>query len=103
MVKTTFTDTTPEDLKHKNKADHESALKMATAKKKWVIDYQTEREKKREYVRQHVVAQGLETTELWQKLQNANDNTKNALVAGLDDVTMTELTNIVEEMAQDDK
>ena len=41
---------------------------MATAKKRWIIDYQTDREKKREYVRQHVLAQGLETSELWNKL-----------------------------------
>ena len=102
IVKTTFTDTTKEDIQHRGKADHESALKMATAKKKWVIDYQIEREKKREYVRQNVLAQGLDSTELWNKLQNLNENTKNALVAGLDDVTMTELTNIVDEMAHEE-
>lgn len=54
--KTTFTDVTPQEIKHRDNSDRESALKMASAKKRWVIDYQTEREKKREYVRQHVLA-----------------------------------------------
>ena len=77
---------------------------MAGAKKRWVIDYQAEREKKREYVRQHVLAQGMETSELWNKLQQANENGgKNGLVMGLDDVNMTELTNIVDEMAHEEQ
>jgi len=29
---------------------------MANAKKKWVIEYQAEREKKREYIRENVAA-----------------------------------------------
>lgn len=62
MVRTTLTDATPQDLKHKDGSDFESSLKMAAAKKKWVIDYQTEREKKREYVRQNVIAQGMDVS-----------------------------------------
>lgn len=73
MVKTTLTDATPQDLKHKDGSDAESALKMAAAKKKWVMDYQAEREKKAEYVRQQVIAQGLDVSELTRKLQTVND------------------------------
>lgn len=51
IMKTTFTDVTEKEIKHKDTSDRESALKMASAKKRWVIDYQAEREKKREYVR----------------------------------------------------
>lgn len=39
MVRTTLTDATPAELKHKDGSDFESSLKMAAAKKKWVIDY----------------------------------------------------------------
>ena len=51
MVRTTLTDTSPQDIKHENRVDQESNLKMANAKKKWLIDYQVEREKKREFIR----------------------------------------------------
>jgi hypothetical protein len=37
---------------------------MANAKKKWLIDYQQEREKKREYVKQNVIAQNLDVGNL---------------------------------------
>ena len=73
MVKTTLTETTPQDLKHKDGSDFESSLKMAAAKKRWAIDYQAEREKKAEYVRQQVIAPGLEVPELTQKLQTVNE------------------------------
>ena len=71
---------------------------MAAAKKRWVVDYQAEREKKTEYVRQQVIAQGLDVAELTRKLQTVNDAAKNAIIPSLDDVTMTELTNLVDEM-----
>jgi hypothetical protein len=71
---------------------------MAAAKKRWVVDYQAEREKKAEYVRQQVIAQGLDVAELTRKLQTVNDAAKNAIIPSLDDVTMTELTNLVDEM-----
>jgi len=51
MVRTTLTDTSPMDIKHENRVDQESQLKMANAKKKWLIEYQAEREKKREFIR----------------------------------------------------
>ena len=98
MVKTTLTEATPQDLKHKDGSDFESSLKMAAAKKRWVVDYQAEREKKTEYVRQQVIAQGLDVAELTRKLQTVNDAAKNAIIPRLDDVTMTELTNLVDEM-----
>lgn len=56
MVRTTLTDVSPQDIKHENRVDQESNLKMANAKKKWLIDYQAEREKKREFIRQNVLA-----------------------------------------------
>jgi hypothetical protein len=51
LVRTTLTETSPQDIKHENRVDQESNLKMANAKKKWLIDYQVEREKKREFIR----------------------------------------------------
>ena len=98
MVKTTLTEATPQDIKHKDGSDFESSLKMAAAKKRWVIDYQAEREKKAEYVRQQVIAQGLDVSELTTKLQTVNEAAKNAIIPSLDDVSMTELTNLVDEM-----
>ena len=51
--------------------DRESQVKMANAKKNWLIDYQEEREKKREYIRQNVVAQGLDESVLLKKMQDS--------------------------------
>jgi hypothetical protein len=70
MVRTTLTDASPMDIKHENRVDQESQLKMANAKKKWLIDYQAEREKKHEYIRQNVKAQGLGIEKLMEKMQN---------------------------------
>lgn len=56
IIRTTFTETGAEDIKHEMKVDRESQVKMANAKKSWLIDYQEEREKKREYIRQNVTA-----------------------------------------------
>ena len=67
-IRTTLTDTSPQDIKHENRVDQESNLKMANAKKKWLIDYQAEREKKNDYIRQNVLAQGLDLTKLMEKL-----------------------------------
>ena len=53
-------------------------------------------------MRQHVLAAGLDVADLWAKLQSASEKAKSAVVAGLDDVTMTELTNVVDEMAHEE-
>ena len=42
---------------------------MANAKKTWLIEYQDDREKKREYIRQKVSAEGLDESKLLTKLQ----------------------------------
>ena len=72
---------------------------MANAKKKWLIDYQQEREKKREYVKQNVIAQNLDVGNLQKKLLEH----KNSIIPSLDDVTMTELENIVSELAHEEQ
>ena len=41
---------------------------MANAKKRWLIEYQAEREKKREYIRENVNAKGLDSSKLLVKL-----------------------------------
>ena len=51
IIRTTLTETTPKDIAHENRVDAESNLKMANAKKKWLIEYQAEREKKNDYIR----------------------------------------------------
>lgn len=56
IVRTTLTDTTGQDIQHETKTDRESQLKMANAKKVWLLEYQVEREKKREYIKEHVLA-----------------------------------------------
>ena len=43
---------------------------MANAKKTWLIEYQQEREAKREYIRKNVVAEGLDLSALLQKMQD---------------------------------
>ena len=67
---------------------------MANAKKRWLLDYQLDREKKREYIRQHVEAEGLKTSDLMKKIQHD----KKMEIPFLDDVTMTELENFVDEL-----
>ena len=99
MVRTSVTNTTHADLGHERRVDQESQLKMAHAKKKWLIDYQVEREKKREYVLQHVAANGLDVGKLQQKIQAS----KNAIIPSLDDIDMTELTNLVDELRHEDE
>jgi hypothetical protein len=39
IIRTTLTETSPKDIAHENRVDQESQLKMANAKKKWLIDY----------------------------------------------------------------
>ena len=39
FLRTTLTDTNEKDIKHEYKVDAESNLKMANAKKRWLIDY----------------------------------------------------------------
>ena len=51
LLRTTLTDTTGQDIQHEGKVDQETQVKMANAKKRWLIDYQQDREKKREYMR----------------------------------------------------
>jgi len=67
---------------------------MANAKKRWLIDYQLEREKKRLYIRQNVVAQGLDESKLLQKIQQA----KGTIIPSLDDCTFDEIANFIEEL-----
>lgn len=50
-----------------------------------------------------MLAAGLEVADLWSKLQEASETARDAVVAGLDDVTMTELTNVVDEMAHEEE
>lgn len=60
LVKTTLTDATNDDLVHQNQTDMESNIKMANAKKRWLLDYQVDREKKRELVRKEVTSKGID-------------------------------------------
>ena len=39
IVRTTLTDTTGQDIQHETKTDRESQLKMANAKKVWLLEY----------------------------------------------------------------
>ena len=48
------------DNLHKANTHREAAVKMAHASKKWLIDYQKDREDKQNYIRQHLLAQNLE-------------------------------------------
>lgn len=70
MLRTTLTNETKHDIKHENITDKESQLKMANAKKTWLIEYQQEREAKREYIRKEVQAKGLDVSALLQKMQD---------------------------------
>ena len=72
IFRQTFTDADGEDLKHEAHVDAESQIKMAHAKKAWLMDYQEEREKKREYVRYNVMAMGLDECLLLKKMQDTN-------------------------------
>ena len=56
FMRTTFTDAEHADIKHESKVDKQAHVMMANAKKSWLLDYQEEREKKREYIRKNVVA-----------------------------------------------
>lgn len=94
MVRTTFTDTDGADLKHEHKVDRDSNVKMANAKKSWLMDYQEEREKKREYIRQHVVAQGLDESKLLKKMQDL----KSSVIPSIDDFDHIKIRNLVEEL-----
>ena len=64
MVKTTVGSTTTAELNHVESVNKDSAILMANAKKRWLIDYQQEREKKSEYVKQNVIAQNLDVGKL---------------------------------------
>ena len=70
IFRQTFTDTDAVDIKHEATVDAESQIKMAHAKKTWLLDYQEEREKKREYIRQNVMAMGLDECLLLKKMQD---------------------------------
>ena len=39
FLRTSLTDTSNKDIEHEDKVDAESQLKMANAKKRWLIDY----------------------------------------------------------------
>jgi len=64
FVKNQYNNATPQMISHDRAVDDEAALKMAHAKKKWLLDYQEEREKKMVYVKQHLLAQNLEIGKL---------------------------------------
>lgn len=108
-----MTSDTKVDLRHEGRTDKETQLKMANAKKTWLIEYQAEREGKREYIRKNVTAAGLDETKLLQKMQDQKgkcnslrgliDCIIDALIPSLDDYTMTELMNLVDELAHEDK
>ena len=68
FAKQTLGNATPEEIAHEQALEQEASLKMAHAKKKWMIDYQTEREKKNQYIRQHVLAQSLDVGKLQKKI-----------------------------------
>ena len=69
IVRTTLGDVTDQDIRHEEAVEKVSALLMANAKKKWLIDYQQEREKKREYIRQHLTAEGIDIEKLLKKFE----------------------------------
>lgn len=50
---------------------------MANAKKRWLIEYQAEREKKREYIRENVSAKGLDSSKFLEKLQKSKGTSSN--------------------------
>jgi len=98
VMRTALTETTSKDINHEVMVEKEANIKMANAKKKWLIEYQAEREKKREYIRENVSAKGLDSSKLLQKLQKAKD----MIIPSIDDFTLTELTNLVDELAHEE-
>jgi hypothetical protein len=56
IVKQTVGSVNMADVDHETEIEKEASLKMAHAKKKWILDYQSERDKKNQYVKQHVLA-----------------------------------------------
>ena len=97
-LRTTVTQATNEDIVHEDQTKEKSNLKMIEAKKRWLMDYQAEREKKRDHVRRNVVALGLDDSKIVQKIKEM----KGTLIPSLDDIDMTELQNIVEELVQEE-
>ena len=92
---------------------------MANAKKRWLIDYQQDREKKREYIRQNCLAQGLSDSELFKRMKDAKgkififSNTLTNLkltfvsnigthIPSIDGHTLIDIENIVAELQQED-
>ena len=67
----TLTDATEEEIKHENIVDKESILMMANSKKIWMFDYQSDRDIKRLFIKQNVIAQGLSETALLEKMRQA--------------------------------
>lgn len=92
------TGSTPQDQEHARIVEQESQLRMAQAKKRWLIDYQQEREKKLLYIKEHLLAQNLEMSALADKIHAAKD--KN-VVANVDDIDMTELQNMIDEVSHE--
>ena len=68
-MRMTFTGTSGQDIIHETKVDRESQIKMAKAKKAWIIDYQQEREKKLHFLKINVKAQGLDMTKVMEKIE----------------------------------
>ena len=99
LMKTTFTDVDPEDLKHEQDLNKSAQILMANAKKKWLIDYQAEREQKREYVRLNVLSLGIDIEKLLKKFQAAKPD---MIIPSMDDFNMTELTNLIDELKHEE-
>ena len=77
VMRTALTETTSKDINHEMQVEKEANIKMANAKKKWLIEYQAEREKKREYIRENVNAKGLDSSKLLAKLQKSKGTSSN--------------------------
>jgi hypothetical protein len=69
IVRTTLGDATDQDIRHEANSDKMASLLMANAKKRWLIDYQQDREKKREYIKQNLIAEGIDVELLLKKLE----------------------------------
>lgn len=90
--------TTPHDQEHARIVDQEASLKMAQAKKRWLIDYQQDRDKKLLYIKQHLLAQNLDMSALAEKISAAKEKT---VLANVDDIDLTELQNMIDEVSHE--
>ena len=98
LVRQSVSTASPEDIEHDLQVEKEASVKMAIAKKKWILDYQSERAQKTQYVQQNVLAQNLQIGKLQRKIQDL----KSSIIPSLDDVTMVELQNLVDELQHEE-